>query len=107
MRHEAISRVWKEVFAQRGDVMVSRLVLIVDEVRPGVYVPDFTTRDMHPAKAATVLGDLSKKLFAHVKDDQERREIVNKEKEIRAIVSGQIDLPPFQIDERESQENEL
>jgi hypothetical protein len=79
--------------------IIGRTVLIVDEIRPGLYAPDFVQSNMHPAKVAVVLRDLSAKLFAAVKDDQARREVVHKESEIHDIVSGKRDMPPFEINE--------
>lgn len=90
-----------------GNNILGRCVIVIDEISPGLYRPDFTQRNMHPAKAATVLADLSKKLFDLVKDDQARREIVYKDKEISDIVSGKFQVPPFETRDPQTDEGEI
>jgi len=64
-----------------------RLILIVDELAPGVFDIDCNS-DIHAAKTAIIALNLFKQASAAVADEMERKEIMNQFDEVAGIVTG-------------------
>lgn len=76
--------------------LTGRLILIADEIGPGAYALDIAST-LHAAKVAVIGLTLFRQASACVDDDQQRREILDKFRDIAEIVTGAKSPPSSSI----------